>query len=1524
MQELSGQVIRTYEIKEQVGVGGFGSVYRALQSNVDREVAVKVILPEHANRPEFIQRFETEAQLVAHLEHPHIVPLYDYWRDPSGAYLVMRYLRGGNLRESLAEQGAWEAKPTIALINQIAAALDFAHRHNVIHRDLKSDNILLDEEGNAYLTDFGIAKDLVQNTTLTKDMLLGTPAYLAPEQIRGEGATAQSDIYALGILTYEILTGTKPFIESTPAAVLFKQLNDPLPDVSQQRSELSGEVDEVLQQATAKDLSKRYKTAIEFAYALQSALLGDATVSQKIDLNLLVNDGATEIIAKYNPYKGLRAFQQADAGDFFGRNDLIERLLKRLDSSQTNSQFLAVVGPSGSGKSSVIKAGLLPAVRESRLNDEPWYITEMVPGTHPFEELEAALLKIAPNDVPDLHGILTRDERGLVRAIKRILPTSEARVLLLIDQFEEVFTLVDDEERRKLFLDSVMAAAQDERSQVTIIITLRADFYDRPLLYGDFGELIRQRTELVLPLSNSQLQEAIVEPARLVNMELENGLVNAIIKDVRMQPGALPLLQYALTELFERRTGRMMTLNTYQEIGGTSGALARRADEIYSQLDDAEAEAARQIFLRLVTLGDGTEDTRRRVLISELLSLTTDRGIIQRVLDTFGKYRLMTFDRDPVTRNATVEVAHEALIRQWDRMRGWLEESREVLRLQRQLNGATRDWLQADHDPSFLATGIRLQQLEDLAATSDIVLNQDEAAFLQASVEQREARLEAERQRQAHEETLEKRSRRFLGALAVVMTIAAAISGIMAVVAYTQSQLATEAQVIAEDSADTANSLALAANARNAAAQNDPQLALALALEAEQVQDDNAPEVVRVLGDLAYAPGPRYRMSLHTGSVLNVAFSADGQRGASVGLDGQLIIWQVDDQTILQQINLGDGIFAFDVVLHPTEPIAAVALNNGQLRFFDIETGDVALEIAAHEGPIHSLDTSPDGSQIVTGGADKIIKLWDTATGELVQEFEGHTGEIFRVVFSPKGDQIASSSGDETLADTADDAVDRTIRLWSLNGGRTVTIQPNSGFPRTLAYSPDGQTIALGVWDNSLGGTTRLYDVVNGVETARLFGHSTPITDIAFSPDGGTLATVAWDRVVRLWDIRRSVEMRTFAGLPDRILTLEYSPNGEYLLLGTGNAGDNVVTVDSERSIASDVWLWDLQRRDAVRQYHGQDEWLWSVAIHPDGDMAATGSGPLRLVEGANTDTSIHLWNISTGETIATLEGHTNTVDSLDFHPDGQHLLSAGWDGSIILWDIESGEQVRTYSDHAGRVYDVNFSADGSRFISAGGSGDATAYKRTAILYDTDSGQIIRVFSGHESDVYSAVFSPDESLIATGSADGSIRLWNTETGETVRTLSGHTDDVNEVLFSPDGTMLASTSWDDTVRLWDVATGEEIRQFIGHTNNTFGLAFSPDGRTLLTTSTDQTVRLWDVATGEEVHRYLSHTNWIQEVAFTPDGTEAISAAQDELAIVWRVDGSVDSIIAFAQHDRNLRDLTCQERERYNLSLCEPLP
>jgi len=604
------------------------------------------------------------------------------------------------------------------------------------------------------------------------------------------------------------------------------------------------------------------------------------------------------------------------------------------------------------------------------------------------------------------------------------------------------------------------------------------------------------------------------------------------------------------------------------------------------------------------------------------------------------------------------------------------------------------------------------------------------------------------------------------------------------------------------------------------------------------------------------------------------------------------------------------------VAVHPENATFAGAASDGVVYVYDFESGDLLLELAGHEGEVLSLTYSPDGATLLSGGADHDIRLWDAESGEALRVYEGHSGTVYEVQFSPDGTQFVSGSGDATLLDDSDDEQDRTVRLWDVaTGEQLLRIDPNSGFVRTVAYSPLGDTVAFGVWDSANAGTIRVHDVQTGAEVQRFFSHTVPPNDVVYSPDGTQVISVAWDRFVKINDLQRGSEVASYSGFGDRLLAVDISRDGRFLLLAQGNIGDNEFREDL--AVEPTVWLWDLQSGDQIAVLDDHGDWVWSVDFSADGTLAATGAGPFRLpdrtAEGTPPpiDTAVRVWDVQTQEVLHVLEGHTWVVDSVRFHPDGETLFSAGWDGLIIRWDLESGRQQQLYEGHSDSVNMLRLTQDGTRFFSAGSDG-------LVLFWDVESGEVLSRFE-HEEGVLSVALSPDESQLLTA-AGNRILLWDVASGDLLRTFSGHTAGVNEAIFHTDGRHLFSTSWDASVRMWDSTTGEQVGEFTGHNDTTWGLAVTADGELLVTTSSDQTVRTWDIETGEELHRYSEHTNWVLEVVLSPDESTLLSAAEDNTARLWRLDRDLDQLLSFIEDDRFVRDLTCAEREVYRVASC----
>jgi serine/threonine protein kinase/WD40 repeat protein len=755
-----------YELGELIGEGAFGAVYRAVQPSVGREVAIKVVRAELADDPRFVQRFEAEAQLVARLEHPHIVPLYDYWRRPGGAFLVFRLLRGGSLSERITE-GPMPLADATRLVEEMSAALAAAHALGVVHRDVKPANVLFDEAGNSYLVDFGIA--MLADADDEPDMRsAGSPMYASPEQARDGIATAASDQYALAVVMFEALTGRAPFSGTSTTQVLQAKLVTSVPSLADQ-SGVPDTLDAVLQRATAPHPDDRYPDVASFAQAWQIALADAGADAARTTGRLTESTTQRTTSATVtqmptvgaNPYKGLRAFREADAAEFYGRSELVDRLVATVDSEP----FVTVVGPSGSGKSSVVHAGLVPAFRSRGA-----LVVSMVPGTEPLVELESALRRVATAEDESSIAARLRSPGGLATVAADLVEPGE-QLVLVVDQFEELWTLVESEPTRDRFAELLTHAAT-EQSALRVVVTLRADLYDRPLQHAGLGPIVSASTFAVTPMTAAELEVAIAAPAEHVGVRFEPGLVATMVGDVVSRPGALPLLQFALTELYERRAGATITAHEYAELGGIGGALATRAEQLYADMNADAKAGVRSLFTQLVTPGDDSDDLRRRATTEELAS------VAPAVIDRYLSNRLLVSDYHPITREPTIEVAHEALLREWPRLREWIDEDRDTIRVRRLISQTTAEWHDTERDESILYRGPRLAAADDAARR--MPLTAPEQAFLAASHELADRERNVTEQRALAQARQNKRLRRLLVATVVVLVIALAF-GVFAV-----------------------------------------------------------------------------------------------------------------------------------------------------------------------------------------------------------------------------------------------------------------------------------------------------------------------------------------------------------------------------------------------------------------------------------------------------------------------------------------------------------------------------------------------------------------------------------------------------------------------------------------------------------------------------------------------------------------------------------------------------------------------
>jgi WD40 repeat protein/class 3 adenylate cyclase len=1192
-----------------------------------------------------------------------------------------------------------------------------------------------------------------------------------------------------------------------------------------------------------------------------------------------------------NPYKGLRAFAEDDTDDFFGRETLTEHLVERL----AQTRFLAVVGPSGSGKSSVVRAGLVPRLRQGALpGSERWHVVEMLPGGYPLEELEAALLRTADRPPAGLLEQLERDETGLLRAVKQLLADGESELVLVVDQLEEVFTLVEDEARRTQFLALLERAVADPHARLRVVVTLRADFYDRPLLYSGFAELLRDYVEALVPLRAEEFERAIVGPAERVGARFEPGLLSELVADVADEPGALPLLQYALTELYERREGSTLTQDAYRAIGGVSGALAGRAEETYGRLGSEAQEAARQLFLRLVTLGEGVEDTRRRVERTELASMEVDQNALEEAIQEFGAWRLLSFDRDPRSGAPTVEVAHEALMREWGRFRRWIDGGREQVRLHRRLAAATREWDGAGREPSYLLRGSNLAQFELLAGDSMIALTALEREFVEASTAANELELARHR----------RQNRRLKGLLAgaVALLLLAVVAGALALVSRSDAQ--HEAQVAL-------------GRQLGAEAVSEPRIDLAMLLARESLNLDRSPQTEgtllatllrtpAVIGtftvpiqdrpqNVKVSPDGRSIAAIMNNNVMRIYDTRTHRETSFPALNAGYVYVPKSGEMIVGDPKFGPNAFLVDprtgrkqkklrlsktFLGGPTSLNALLVSPDGRYAFLvygainpDGSDGQGYIDAwrLDRSGPSHTIPLGGIGMNAATMlpndrivfATDSRIVTWDARTHHVIRSVPGpkfKPGECGGCVISPNG-RILAWGG-----------VDGSVHFFDVPHDRTVNgLGAHSAPVQRLAFSPDSRT-AVSTGDDGLA---IVWNPTTGQPLERLTGHTGRVLGAAFGPDGRTLYTAGLDGTILAYDLGGS---RRF-GTPFSLGQTGHQPGpglapppAPVVAVSPTSRLFAAIAVDSDSGTTpSNVVLYSTS---PVRP-------VGTIPLSKARSVAAGAWAGSRFVLGADRGL-VQLWRVTGGKA----------------HPGPQ------------LHGLMPKAQVRAIA-----------TADGGRVIAAvnGWTPRPNAPSSKGQLAIWREGRIVRKPLDLGANGDALALSPDGTTAAVGISAkgvGRILIVNASTGRVERKIDppNAAGDVTALAFAPDG-KLASGTWSGIVNLWNPTTGRST----GHPTlvaaaPVASIAFSPDGRTFATSGgSSGGTRIWDTATLQQVGSDFpgGQGRW-GAVAYTPDGRYLFSVFGDGTGYRWPV-----SLAAWEEHACAVagRNFTPEEWRRF---------
>jgi WD40 repeat protein/DNA-binding SARP family transcriptional activator/energy-coupling factor transporter ATP-binding protein EcfA2 len=1185
------------------------------------------------------------------------------------------------------------------------------------------------------------------------------------------------------------------------------------------------------------------------------------------------------------PFKGLQHFDIADAGLFFGREDLTDQLVARL----SQGRFLAVLGASGSGKSSVVRAGLIPTLQRAKPQaaslprpsfGDAWLIHLITPTEHPLTALATSLTRDVESvtAAATLVDDLSQDPRALALYARRLVNNSargdsDGCLLLVVDQFEELFTICQDTAERQAFVANLSTACTGETAgPVRVAIALRADFYAHCSQFAVLRETLAQNQVYIGPMSRKELRRAIEEPAQTGGWTFEPGLVDLILDEVGNEPGALPLLSHALLETWRQRRGRTLTVASYLESGGVRGAIARTAETTYEQLAPGQQAIARNIFLRLTELGEDTQDTRRRAELSELIPHPEDAPAVKTVLKMLADARLITTDKD------SVEVAHEALVREWPRLREWLDENREDLQLHQRISQAAQEWDRLDRDPSVLYRGPRLAQAMEWSQRQAPDLNPLESTFLDASqaraeqaTQEREAQrrreLEAARQlAEAEKQRAEAESRRAkeqehaarrLRRRAAFLTAALILAVVLGIVAVELGRQGRERAQIA-----SARELSLAAHSN---LDIDPERSILLALQSAQewsaLSEPIPYDLQATLHQAVQSARTRLRWSAGGDDILHVGFDPENERPLVVTgnrQDSTVTVWDPETNQALLTLPGRVGQFT-DVDLSPDGAFIAVPGDSGSVTVWEMASGQAWRTLSGHSGEVLGTAYSPGGDLLATYSTNEQI-IWEVDSGKRLLELPAPTSETNMGVFSPDGTQIA------TIADF------RVIKIIDIASGRERISLEHDYDIISFAFSPDGRRVAAGghsatvqVWDVETGQTVQavavgtapqveaiayspdgarlevadcLFDAATGQELFALRGHTHGIPHLAFNGDGTRVITASYDGTTRVWDLTPAHELFARPAHGGMVYDIAYGPDGR-LLATAGRDGTAII--------------WAAESGEAVHVLAGHTDVVNGAAFSPDGGLLAT----------ASADRSVIVWETATGQKLRTLIGHDadkpggvplfrgviaaafgpQCLDPSGTPPGPCPLATVGMDGQLIVWDAQSGQRLFDYQDAIGGLKSVAFSPDG-KLLAIGSTGEPVDTIGTATIVEVASGEILSTMPGHAGWVWGLAFSPDGERLATVDFRGVGRVWDVVTGEPLIELTGPPSGFS-VTYCSTGDRLATGSGDGTITLWDAESGLPQLSLGGQGDPVGSLACSPDGGYLAAAGFDGTMRVYVV-------------------------------------------------------------------------------
>ena len=1224
------------------------------------------------------------------------------------------------------------------------------------------------------------------------------------------------------------------------------------------------------------------------------------------------------------PYKGLAYFTTKDKALFFGREKLSDELADRLQTTR----FLAIMGASGSGKSSLLRAGIIP-----RLEERNWRIHIIKPGAHPLSALAASLTRddLDPAATDIIGKALATNADTLHKTAEKLVARTHAeRLLLAVDQFEELFTQCKDPQEQQTFVDNLVSAAQTQGA-VTVLLSMRADFYGRVSHFHNLPDLISQQQVYIKPMAEEDLVRAIAEPAKRGGWKFVEGLVEQFVADVGKEPGRLPLLSHALLATWERRRGVTLTLGGYIDAGGVKSAIAQTAEATYATLTASEQVIAKRIFLRLTELGKGTEDTRRRVNQAELGEDTAVQAVTQRLIAA----RLITTTQDGI------DVAHEALIREWPRLRGWLDADREGLIIHRRLTDAEREWRNNGHEPSLLYSGFRLNEAEQWVKDNANVLNNLEQTFFTTSIAERQKReeeeeaqrqrelkqaqaLAAEQQQRAEEQTaaakrLRSRNMLFAGAAIVAFTLA-----VVAFIFFGNAQSSSkEAEdnlaqatraLIAEETAqaDSAENLALA-QTREADAEENLELAniaqkeananltIAQTRESEAIAANATAEAERnVAQEQAAIAQSR---SLAT-SALTLGHENDMRAlllaiAAGQQADTTLAFTALYTQLPLMSPPRPSPLSHEDWVKGATwnadgSWILTWYSDKNTVTLWDTASGE-RLQTFSHDNSVSGVTWNADESQILIWGRDVAI-LWDTASGERLQTFS-YEGWASGATWNVDESQILTWGGDVAI-------------LWDIANGEQLQTLSHEDYVLGAEWNADESQILT--WGGDY--TAVLWDTASG-ERLRTLSHDNWVRGAAWNADGDQILTWSDDNTVGLWNVASGERLQTisYEGSPTGFIGgATWNADESQILIWGGDVaillditnGEQLQVLPHEDSVYGAAWSADESQ--ILTWSHDGTAVVWAtesgkrLQVLPHGGSV---SGAMWNADESQILTWGHgsavLWTTESGKRLQVLS-HEGVIEGAAWNSDERQILTWSQDGETKLWNAASRERLQTFF-HDSWVNGVAWNEDESQILTWSEDG-------TAVLWNTASEERLQTLS-HEGPVEGAVWNKDESQILTWSHDGTAVLWATVSGERLQTLSHRSPVVEGAAWNRDESQILTWSRDSTAVVWETASGKQLQTLL-HERGVKGAAWNSDESQILTWGNtvnssesynhNKTAILWDAASGKQLQT-LSHGDSVYGAAWNSDESQILTWSRDSTAVVWEA-ASGEQLQTFAYDNR----------------------